>query len=417
MTTTGPDDGTPDDSNPDSTSDDRAPTTGAAEQTEPAEGGFDRAPAPPAPPSGGDGTAAAWVFGIAVAIAFPVILLELGSHFWFFRDDWFYLTDRDLSSADDLIRPHNGHWSTGSIVVFRLLYAVFGLRTYVPYQAVVVTAHLAVIVLGRMVMRRAGVRPWLATAVAGSALLFGPGREDIIWAFQMGFTGSIMFGLLQLVLADHDGPIGRRDALALLAGLAGIATHSPSLPVIASMGLAILIRRGWRAAAIQTVPLGAVYGAWMLIAHPDNSGPFGRPPVQAMVDWVRSGQGALFTGLGHYRAVIVLLPVLLAVGVVLAFLPGARPTAETETNTNTNTNTASPNPGGARATWGRLVAIAAPLCLYLGTVVFMLLSVQKGWHRGPAGARASRYLYLYVVLSLPLPVSYTHLTLPTKRIV
>ena len=57
-------------------------------------------------------------------------------------------------------------------------------------------------------MRRAGVGPWIATAAASVFVLFGPGAEDIIWAFQMGFTGSVAFGLAALILVDHRGPIG-----------------------------------------------------------------------------------------------------------------------------------------------------------------------------------------------------------------
>ncbi len=68
-------------------------------------------------------------------------------------------------------------------------------------------------------MRRAGVGPWLATAAAGSFVLFGPGSEDIVWAFQIGFTGALAFGLVQLCLCDHDGGIGRRDVLGVGAGL------------------------------------------------------------------------------------------------------------------------------------------------------------------------------------------------------
>ena len=36
----------------------------------------------------------------------------------------------------DLLRPHNEHWSTLPILVYRVLWQLFGLRTYVPYQLV-----------------------------------------------------------------------------------------------------------------------------------------------------------------------------------------------------------------------------------------------------------------------------------------
>ena len=82
--------------------------------------------------------------------------------------------------------------------MYRVLFNLFGLRSYVPYQCVVVVAHLTTAILLRVVMRRAGVRPWTATIVASVFVLFGPGEENIVWAFQIGFVGAVMFGLMQL---------------------------------------------------------------------------------------------------------------------------------------------------------------------------------------------------------------------------
>ena len=96
-------------------------------------------------------------------------------------------------------------------------------------------------------MRRAGVGPWIASAAAALFMLFGAGDENIVWAFQMGFVGSLVFGLTQLLLADHDGPIARRDWLALLAGLAGLLCSGVGVTMVVVVGLATLARRGWRA--------------------------------------------------------------------------------------------------------------------------------------------------------------------------
>ena len=79
--------------------------------------------------------------------------------------------------------------------------------------------HLVAAALLLAVMRRARVRPWIATAAASSFVLFGAGWENIVVPFQICFTGALAFGLAQLLLADHDGSIDRRDRLGLLAGL------------------------------------------------------------------------------------------------------------------------------------------------------------------------------------------------------
>ena len=49
-------------------------------------------------------------------------------------------------------------------------------------------------------------------------MFFGAGAENILVVFQITFVGALVFGLVQLLLADHDGPIDRRDWFGLLAG-------------------------------------------------------------------------------------------------------------------------------------------------------------------------------------------------------
>ena len=70
------------------------------------------------------------------------MLFGVGSYHWFFRDDFFFLAGRKLTSANDLFRPHNADWSTVPVIAFRILWSLFGLRSYVPYQATVLALHL-----------------------------------------------------------------------------------------------------------------------------------------------------------------------------------------------------------------------------------------------------------------------------------
>src|SRR4029077_2625645 len=141
---------------------------------------------------------------------------------WFWADDWDFLAARTGGNLGDLFRPHYQHWTTLPILAYRLLWTIFGIRHYVPYQLLVIALHLVAALLLRTVMQRAGVRPWLATLIAGAFVFFGSGAENILIAFQITFVGSLVFGLAQLLLADHDGPVNRRDWLGLLAGLAAL---------------------------------------------------------------------------------------------------------------------------------------------------------------------------------------------------
>ena len=270
--------------------------------------------------------AALWTFVGFVVVAVPLVLFRLGSYHWFFRDDFYFITDRSLSSPSDLLRPHNAHWSTVPIIAFRVLWKAFGMRSYVPYQATVLTLHLTAAVLLRVIMRRAGVGPWLSTAFAGVFVLFGPGAANIVWAFQIGFTSSLVFGLTQLLLADHDGPVDRRDWLALGAGLVAVMCSGVGITLVVIVGLAMLARRGWRIALMQTAPLGAIYLLYSLTEHPQLGSTFGRPTLAVTWRWLVNSQIGAFQAMGHYPVLAVALAVLLIAGLAFALVPnrGAR---------------------------------------------------------------------------------------------
>ena len=55
--------------------------------------------------------------------------LRLGRSAWFYQDEWDFLAKRKAGDLGDLFRPHNGHWTTLPILAYRLLYAIFGLRS------------------------------------------------------------------------------------------------------------------------------------------------------------------------------------------------------------------------------------------------------------------------------------------------
>src|SRR5665213_798140 len=90
------------------------------------------------------------VFVVVLVFAVPYVLFGVGSYHWFFRDDFFFITNRNATSVNDLFRPYDGHWTTVPVLIFRTLWALFGLRTYVPYQASVLALHLGACALLRI---------------------------------------------------------------------------------------------------------------------------------------------------------------------------------------------------------------------------------------------------------------------------
>jgi hypothetical protein len=332
--------------------------------------------------SGSSWTSERWaliVFAVAVGSSGMLVLTWLGSQRWFTNDEWDFLITRHLTDVGDLFRPHNEHWTTLPAVAYRLMWSVVGLDHYWPYQALVVGAHLTVVVLLRMVMRRAGVGPWIATVAAGSLLLFGSGEQDIVWAFQITFVGAFAFGLVHLLLADHDGPFDRRDWLGLAAGAAALMCSGIGITMAVLVGLAVLIRRGWRLALLHTVPLAVLYGTWWLIERP----PSGSNPLNAsqsyiagvMARFVGRGITSAFEGLGYFTIVGVALAIMLVVGLVLAWRSSG---------------------------WTGFRVRGAPIAaLLVGLVASLLLSAYGRWPFGAEYAATSRYVYLSAALLLP----------------
>lgn len=326
------------------------------------------------------GTLPDWLFAAMVAAAGPLILFHYGAFHWFLRDEWIFLADRGSSPFSDLMEPHGGsHWVAVPRLIYLALWEMFGVTTYRPYQLCVVVLHLAVVVQLRVVMRRAGVSAWLATAAAAVLLLFGPGQQNIVWAFQVTFTGSLAFGLAHLLLADHDGPIGRRDLMGLGCGLLAIASSGVGITTTVAVAVAVLWTRGWKPALLHTVPLAVIYLGWAQIFGASSLGEFGSPPLSVLVSWVRGATLGAFVGLGHFEVVSWLLAVMLVVGMALVW----------------------------RTRGGRdLGALRAQLALPIGLVVAALFfatttGVNRWWVSDP-GPRASRYTYLGAALLLPL---------------
>jgi hypothetical protein len=246
----------------------------------------------------------------------------------------------------------------------------------------VIAGHLTTVALIRVIMRRIGVGAWIATVSAATLVLLGPANENILWAVQITFVGSILFGLTQLLLADHDGPINGRDWLGLLAGGLALMTSSQAPPVIIATGLYLLYRRGWRAAAFQAVPLLTIYGIWY-VAY-DNSlessvAAVGQTlPSMGLGDvwnWGLDAARGLLEGLGHFPVIAVGLGLMLIAGFLTAWR--SREPAE----------------------FRRGAVLCG--CLVLAAVISMSLAAPGRFFFGDDYAATSRYIGVMALLCLP----------------
>src|SRR4029079_3970153 len=186
-----------------------------------------------------------------VVVAYSVFLTALIPFFlwvgrgeWFQHDDWDYLVSRKARDLGDLLRPHNAHWETIPVLVYRMLWSVFGLRSR-PYQLVSIALSLVGVALLLVVMLRARTRPWIAMLTATLLVLFGDAQANVaLRVTGITFVGfAVPLGLVQLLLADHDGPRDRRDWLGLCAGLAALLCSSVAIAMLFVVGLVVSVKR------------------------------------------------------------------------------------------------------------------------------------------------------------------------------
>jgi hypothetical protein len=313
-------------------------------------------------------------FWVAVGVTL-VIWYVVGRHQWFIRDDWAFLITRDLirqrdGVADWLNVAQDGHWMAVPILAWRGLQNLFGIDSYWTYLAPMLAVNLGIVLLVRLLCRRVGVHEWTATLVCSTLLVFGSGWENIVFAIQLTYNLSLLCFLAHLLLADHDGPPDRRDAIGVAIGLVGVMSSGFGPFFIAGIAVFLAVRQRWLAMLIAASPLALAWGAWFLVWGADpaaDSLPSGRTQVPA---FARRGIFASFDGLTAMPTLAGVV-VLAALGVLVW--------------------------RGVRSRDGAiLVTLAA-------TTVLMFLGV--GWQRAGLGAEAaaaSRYVFMGAVLLAPL---------------
>ena len=346
----------------------------AVPPTEPPDPAPDSHPVPLAERAPRAATGVLVVLLAAAAVAYAV----QGRAQWFFQDEWAFLTSRDATSLDGLFDPHNEHWVTAPVVAYRILWNVVGVRRYEPYQALAIALHLVVVGLVHLLLRRRlGIAPWVAVAATTLVLFTGAGAENVVWAFQISFTGSIAAGLAALLLTDHPRPGPARRLAALGCGVFSLMCSGVGLVMVGVLGLALLARRGLRAAAVATVPLAVVYVAWHEAFASGSSNPSG--DFGLIVEFIGTGLAHAVDGVGPATWAAYAIVALTLVGVTLVVWQGR----------------------DSFATLRHRLGI--PLAMVAGAVAFFALTGStRAVTQGVAFATRGRYAYVALVLLVPV---------------
>jgi hypothetical protein len=190
------------------------------------------------------------------------LTLALAAHLTFFGDSWEFLMNRRDFTVDALLKPHNEHIVVIPVAIEQLLLRLFGMSTSTP-EFVLLTVGLLVTASLLFVYVRRLLGPWPALFAAVLLLFLGPAWEVLLWPFEIGFVGSVLFGLAMLLALQREDRRGDLAACVFLALSFGFS--SLGIPFAAAAAVAVLQGRdSWRRRAYLVAIPVALYAAWWL---------------------------------------------------------------------------------------------------------------------------------------------------------
>ncbi len=182
-----------------------------------------------------------------------------GTNFWF--DEWTWILNRRSGSVGSFLDPHNQHLSLIPVTIYKILFATAGIGDYRPYRVVVTLCHLLVAaVLFVYAQRR--IPPPMALLCSLLLLFFGPGWQNFLWPFQLGWLISLAAGVVALLMLDRADMTGSVVAAVMLG--VSLASSGIGLPITIGVVVELLLRRASRRELlIVAIPI-ALYVIWWI---------------------------------------------------------------------------------------------------------------------------------------------------------
>ena len=261
------------------------------------------------------------LFALAAVLA-GAALIALGQGLTFFADEWAVIEGRSLD-LDSFLRPFNEHWLGTTILLYRALFGVVGLGSYVPYLALLVALHVVVAAEVFVLVRRAA-GPAIGLAAGVLLLVFGSGFENLFWAMQIGFIGAVALGFGAMLALDGT-PTRARAAIGAVLLTIAVTMSGLGLVMVAAVGVELLAdgsrRRFWPVAAIPA----AIYVAWFVLLGRSGVAttrdPFSLTALSQVPGFIVEGAGAAVgavSGLGPALGIVLGAVLLVAIAVVAA---------------------------------------------------------------------------------------------------
>jgi hypothetical protein len=205
-----------------------------------------------------------------------ILLLARGFNFYF--DEWDFILGAPDWNWLSFLQPHNEHPAMIPHVVYAVLLNTAGLRSYLPYMAVALLLHgINVVLVFELVRRRTG--DVVGLGAAALLIFLGAGWENLLWAFQLMFLGSVAFGLLALLMLERPRTSASMPAISALV-LLSIMCSGIGLFFLVAAAVHLAVVRERRRDLVWLAPIAVAVLVWYVALG--RTGTQVNPPAGAL---------------------------------------------------------------------------------------------------------------------------------------
>lgn len=240
-------------------------------------------------------------------------LMFLGRGLTFFYDEWNFIDTSGTSFWTTDLTPHNGHPVVIPFAVYRVVLSAFGLHHYAPYRLMVVIIDIICGWLLFVLLRRK-LHPAIAAAGATVLMVLGPAWQDLLWPFQIGYLGSVAFGLGALVLLDRNRTSA--DIGVSLCLIGAVFCSAVGLTMLAGIVIELVWRRSDRRRLWVILPSALLFALWYLLRARGNVTVAGTTVANGARFIADSADGAVGALVGRPPPVSAVITILLALVIV-----------------------------------------------------------------------------------------------------
>jgi hypothetical protein len=199
---------------------------------------------------------------VSAAVLGAAAILALARTFNFYFDEWDFILAAPDWTWTSYLQPHNEHPAMIPRLAYAALLNTVGMRAYWPYMAVLVLLHgVNVVLVFELVRRRSG--DVIAIAAAALLLFLGAGWENLLWAFQITFVGSVACGLGAFLVLDR---VHTRAGIAAVAALTAASVMFSGIGLFFAIGVGayLLAAKERRRDLLWLAPLAVAVLIWYL---------------------------------------------------------------------------------------------------------------------------------------------------------